>query len=370
MRKILLLCLCCLLSSCMLNKQDEYDRQIEKMNLREKIGQLFIVHPDSLNFELQNSEVSNPFIDGITALNETFLNNYQEYPVGGFIMFAKNIENPAQITSFNRSLKDNSKIAPLIAVDEEGGAIARLANNENFNLTKFPNVGLLEEKGINPHFMGNVIGQYLYDYGFNIDFAPVADVNTNPDNPVIGERAFGSDPLIVKESTMAFATGLQENHIIPVYKHFPGHGDTGEDSHYGLAFTNKTAEEMADCEWIPFSNAEDAIMVGHISAPNITDSKMPSTFSSIMLQDILRDQLGFKGVIITDSLDMGAVANFYTPEKAVIKAIEAGCDILLMPRDLRRAFDGLVDAVQNNVISEARIDESVKRVLILKDKIK
>ena len=373
MKKVLLLCFF-LLCACAPNpsvetKPQTLDQQIEQMSIREKVGQLFIIRPDALDFSLDAETISNPHADGIKDVSETLLANYIDYPVGGFIMFSKNIDNPTQITNFITRIKENSSITPFIAVDEEGGDIARLANNENFDLPQFPNVGELIEQGISPYDMGQTIGQYLKTYGFNIDFAPVADVNTNPDNPVIGLRSFSNDPNIVSESAQQFANGLIENQIIPVYKHFPGHGDTHQDSHAGVAFSNKTKEEMLNCEWLPFLNAKQAIMVGHIAIPEVTYSYLPATFSSKVLQDILRDELGFEGVIITDSLDMGGVTDLYGSGEAAVNAILAGNDILLMPHDLRTAFDAVVQAVEDGTISQERINQSVKRILTLKQTI-
>lgn len=375
MKKVLLLCFF-LLCACAPNPSveqesqlDTIDQQIANMSIREKVGQLFIIRPDALDFNLDTEVISNPHVEGITDVNETFLTNYQNYPVGGFIMFAKNIDNPEQITNFISHIKEHSSTTPFIAVDEEGGDIARLANNENFDLPQFPNVGELSEQGISPYDMGQTIGQYLKTYGFNINFAPVADVNTNPNNPVIGLRSFSSDPNIVRESAKQFANGLIENQIIPVYKHFPGHGDTHQDSHAGVAFSNKTKDEMLNCEWLPFLDAKQAIMVGHIAIPEVSYSYLPATFSNKVLQDILRKELGFEGVIITDSLDMGGVTDLYEPGEAATKAILAGNDILLMPHDLKEAFDSVVKAVEDGTISTERLDQSVKRILTLKQSI-
>ncbi len=387
MKKLLTLSLCLLLSACVAqtpsdeheNKEehenteehesvalDEYDQQLSTMTLREKVGQLFIIRPDALRLEQSQGDISNPNIEGLTSLDQTAIDAYNEYPVGGFALFTKNILNPEQVKQFNDELQTLSSIKQFIAIDEEGGSIARLANHQNFDLPTYQ----VDRSDINSsddaYNMGLTIGQYLKDYGFNLDFAPIADVNTNPDNPVIGDRAFSDDPNIVMEYASAMAKGLHEQGILSTFKHFPGHGDTAEDSHYDTAYTNKTKEELEQCEWIPFAKASDLVMVGHIIAPNVTDDKQPAVFSPYMVTGILKNQLGFKGLIITDSLAMQAVTDHYSPEEAAIKAIEAGCDILLMPNGLQEAFDGVVAAVESSRISEERINQIVKKILKVK----
>ena len=213
--------------------------------------------------------------------------------------------------------------------------------------------------------MGQTIGGYLKDYGFNMDFAPVADVNTNPGNRVIGTRAFSSDPETAALCVRAMADGLRQSGIIPVFKHFPGHGDTAEDSHQKIAVSYKTRQELLDCEWIPFLEAEDreAIMVGHIALPEITGDLTPATLSAAVVADCLRGSLSYQGLVITDSLAMGAVTQSYTPGEAAVAAIEAGCDILLMPPDLGEAFQAVMAAVEDGTIPESVLDRHVLRIL-------
>jgi len=165
----------------------------------------------------------------------------------------------------------------------------------------------------------------------------------------------------------SFSWGLYGGGVLPTIKHFPGHGDTGEDSHYGMATTKKTLDELSECEFIPFKIGIDAnvpfVMVGHITTPNIGNSNLPAVFSKFLLQDILRNKLGFDKIIITDSLAMGAITNYYTSEETAVKSISAGIDILLMPDDFAKAFSGVINAVKSGEISEERINESVRRIL-------
>ena len=220
--------------------------------------------------------------------------------------------------------------------------------------------------------MGRTIGAYLRDYGFTMDFAPVADVWTNPENTVIGDRAFSRDAQTAAAMAGAMAQGLREEGILPTYKHFPGHGDTAQDSHDGLAGTDRTEDEMRECEWLPFlreaQTAQDdtrAIMVGHIAAPALGDAGVPASLSHRMVTDILREQLlaGEDVLVVTDSLAMGAITQQYTPAQASVQALQAGCDILLMPAGLAEAFEGVVAAVEDGTITETRLDESVRRIL-------
>ena len=213
--------------------------------------------------------------------------------------------------------------------------------------------------------MGFTIGSYLKDYGFNMDFAPVADVNTNPGNPVIGSRAFSSNPRDAAVLARAMADGLRMQGILPVFKHFPGHGDTAQDSHLELAVSYKTREQLHSCEWIPFLQAEDreCIMVGHIALPEITGDMTPATFSPEIVTGILREELSYQGLIVTDSLSMGAVTKDHSSGEAALLALRAGSDLLLMPASFVEAFQAVEDAVEDGSFSMEELDARVLRIL-------
>lgn len=345
---------------------NKIDRKIKSMSLREKVGQLFVVCPEALDPDLSGEAYSK----GVKELSGSMTRFIYAYPVGGVIMFAKNISSPEQITEFNKDLQSISRIPMFISVDEEGGKVARLANKSSFGLPKYESAAAVGASGNTDDAleMGRTIGAYLKKYGFNMDFAPVADVNTNPDNPVIGKRAFSSDAAVAASMARAMADGLVSEGIIPVFKHFPGHGDTAEDSHKGIAVINKTQSRLEACEWLPFMKAgdTDCIMVGHIAVPEITGDMTPSTLSHKMVTGILRNLLGFKGLIITDALEMKAITNDYSSGEAAVAAIKAGCDVLLMPANLTKAFNAVLEAVKEGEISEERIDESVRRILTYK----
>lgn len=348
----------------------EAELLLAQMTLREKVGQLFIVRPDALEPNRSLERVFNTTTDGVIMLSDAIRDAYQVYPVGGVIQFSGNIVSSLQIREFNAALQDMSRIPLFICVDEEGGAVARLANHRSFNLPKFNNAAYIGASGDPSRAleMGRAIGSYLAEYGFNMNFAPVADVNTNPNNPVIGTRAFSSDADTAAQMAGAMAQGLRENGIIPTFKHFPGHGDTAEDSHVGIAVSHKTFDEMMSCEWLPFAEATalDCVMVGHIAVPEVTGDLTPATLSKEVVTGILREELGFEGLIVTDSMHMGAIIKSYGSGEAAVLALQAGCDIILMPQNLYEAFDAVVAAVEDGTLSEQWLDETVLRILEFK----
>ena len=340
----------------------------DMLTLEQKVGQLFIVRPDALDLTLSQETINDAHADGVTAVTNDMRKTLQQYPVGGICQFGKNIESPSQLARFNADLQAASATPLLIAVDEEGGLIARLANNDAFNLPRYASAAAVGASGdlADAREMGQTIGSYLKTYGFNMDFAPDADVNTNPDNPIIGERAFSSDAATAAQMAAAAADGLRENGILPTLKHFPGHGDTAEDSHTDLAVTYKTREELENCELLPFAadTGLHAVMVGHIAAPNVTGDMTPATLSPTLIGMIPDAE---NALIVTDSLAMDAITAAYTPGEAAVLAIQAGCDVLLMPNSLPEAYAAVLDAVQNGTISEARLDQSVNKILYYKE---
>ena len=340
----------------------------DMLTLEQKVGQLFIVRPDALDLTLSQETINDAHADGVTAVTNDMRKALQQYPVGGICQFGKNIESPSQLARFNADLQAASATPLLIAVDEEGGLIARLANNDAFNLPRYASAAAVGASGdpADAREMGQTIGNYLKTYGFNMDFAPDADVNTNPDNPIIGERAFSSDAATAAQMAAAAADGLRENGILPTLKHFPGHGDTAEDSHTDLAVTYKTREELENCELLPFAadTGLHAVMVGHIAAPNVTGDMTPATLSPTLIGMIPDAE---NALIVTDSLAMDAITAAYTPGEAAVLAIQAGCDVLLMPNSLPEAYAAVLDAVQNGTISEARLDQSVNKILHYKE---
>ena len=350
---------------------DEVEAQLQKMTLREKVGQLFYIRLESLDPSIEWTTYDDLASIKVLEVTENMKHVNENYPVGGIILYAWNIEDEAQLARIIpqvRALNGH----PLLCIDEEGGRVSRIANNPNFNVKKYESMAAIGATGDpqNAYECGNTIGTYLKYYGFDIDFAPVADVNTNPENVVIGPRAFSDDPAVAAPMVVNYLQGLKDAGITGCIKHFPGHGDTKADTHYGYASTQKTWEEMLDCEMVTFKAGIkwgcQLIMTAHIGAPKVTGSDVPSTMSPIILQDKLRGELGYQNIIITDAMEMGAITQQYTSAEAAVGSLKAGVDIVLGPRYFTEAFDAVMAAVNNGTLTEERINQSVRRILKLK----
>ena len=350
---------------------DEVEAQLQKMTLREKVGQMFYIRIESLDPSIEWTKYDDLANLKNQEITMKMRKTNEQYPVGGIILYAWNIEDETQLASIIsqvRSLKGN----PLLCIDEEGGRVSRLANNPNFDVKKYESMAAIGATGDpkNAYECGNTIGTYLKYYGFDIDFAPVADVNTNPDNIIIGPRAFSDKPEVAAPMVTSYLQGLKDAGITGCVKHFPGHGDTSDDTHTGYVQSLKTWEEMKDCEMVTFRAGIQwgcqLIMTAHIAVPNVTGSTIPSTMSSVVLQDKLRGELGYQNIIITDGMEMGAITKHYTSGEAAVGSIKAGVDIVLGPRDFTEAFDAVIAAVNDGSISEERINQSVRRILKLK----
>ena len=369
---ILLIIIFC--AACAVASEQDTRQLLKGMTLNEKVGQLFIIRPDQLDTSLSLEQIHDSKASGSKILTPLMRKTLTEYPAGGFAIFRKNISDPEQLKSFIDDLKNACKIYPVMAVDEEGGRIARIANHNKFNVTKFKSMEAIGRTGNakNAYRAAQVIGGYLKEYGFTLNFAPVADINTNPENIIIGDRAFGTTPELVSKMARAYLDGLHAQDMAGCLKHFPGHGDTKDDTHSGYAAVYKTWDELLKCELIPFIDnldKADCIMTAHVTLESISGER-PATLTREIITGKLRDELGYKGVIITDALMMKAVCNRYSSGEAAVLAIEAGNDILLMPDDYISAFNAILNAVKSGRISEQRIDESVLRILDLKAKYK
>lgn len=337
---------------------------LDSMTLRERVLQMFIVTPE----QLAGVSGTGTVIRDSEAVGQAI----QTTPVGGVIYFADNIVDPEQCTEMIAGLQSCAPTGLFIAVDEEGGTVARLGRNSAMGMTAFPSMQAIGDTGdpSGAYEVGLTIGSELGRYGFNLDFAPVTDVNSNPDNPVIGERAFSSDAQTAAEMVASCVQGFSDSGMLCTLKHFPGHGDTAADSHLGAAETGKTLEELEACELLPFRSGIRAgaafVMVGHIAAPNVTGDQTPASLSYEITTELLREELGFVGVAVTDSMQMRAVTDQYGAGEAAVRAIQAGIDIILMPEDLDQAVEGVLDAVRSGEIPGDRIDESVLRILTVK----
>lgn len=347
----------------------DVQKLISSMSVEEKVGQLFIVFPEALAGNDGYTGLNDSAGKGaVTSAGSDVKAAIQKYHVGGIVMFAQNISTPSQITKFNSDLQAASDIPLFIAVDEEGGTVARLARNSSFNLTEYKSAASVASSGDtnDAYNMGKTIGKYLKKYGFNLDFAPVADVNSNPNNPVIGRRSFSSDPETAAKMANACAKGLKSQGIMPTFKHFPGHGDTAEDSHKSLAVNNHSLDRLMKDDWLPYLNSDltgCAVMVGHIALPNAGAENISAALSKKVVDGYLRGTIGFNGLVITDSLKMQGVTDYYSTGEAAIMAINAGCDIILMPQNFGKAYAAVLEAVKDGTISEEHLNQSLYRIL-------
>ena len=350
---------------------DEIEAQLKNMTLKEKIGQMFYVRLESLDTTIHWKTYADLQENPMHDLNKTIRDVNAKYPIGGLILYAWNIKDKPQLAKLISDIRAlNGK--PLLCIDEEGGRIARIAKNENFDVEVIGPMADIGKTGDpkNAYHAGNVIGTYLTKYGFDIDFAPVADVNTNPDNIIIGDRAFSDKPEVAAPMVVSYLQGLKDAGVTGCVKHFPGHGDTKTDTHFGYASTQKTWAEMLQCEMVTFKAGIDwgcqLIMTAHIGTPNVTGSDIPATMSSVILQDKLRGELGYQNIIITDGMEMGAITTQYSSEEAAVNSIKAGVDIVLGPKNFVPAFEAVLKAVEEGTITEERINQSVRRILKMK----
>ncbi len=334
-------------------KQERIAEIIEEMTPEERAGQLLMA-----DFR------QNPDGTGMTVLSDAAREAIQTYHLGGVILFAENLDTEEQTKALTAQMQQAAEIPLFIGIDEEGGIVSRLDKSDIPHEPIPPAAEITDSRAA-----GETIGKELQDLGILVDFAPVADVNTNPDNPVIGSRAFSAEPEIAAERVAAFVDGMEETGVSACAKHFPGHGDTAMDSHHGETYVTHDLERLREVEFLPFQAAigagVDFIMAGHIKTPQATTDGMPATLSAEMTQ-LLRKELNFDGILITDAMNMGAITEEYGAEESVVLAIQAGMDIVLMPTDLPRATETLTEAIRNGEISEERVEESLERILSLK----
>lgn len=369
------------------------------MSLKEKIGQKLML--DFRYWCSSNSQNNQTCTQDFITMDPTVNNIMSENHIGGVILFANNLKNIAQITTltdaFQQNMAATNNLPILIGTDQEGGIVARLPADESIT---FPgNMAIAaaylgDPKKPYSRKIGKMIAKDLKAVGINTDFAPDVDVNVNPLNPVINVRSFSDDPQLVTQLGLSLSRAIQEKGISATLKHFPGHGDTTTDSHIGLPIVNHSLQEAWQIDLYPFkniieSNSPDLIMTAHIQYPALDNSTIyaakagkeiikPATLSYKIQHDILRQQLAYKGVVITDALNMGAIADNFDPTDATIKAFEAGDDIALMPVAVTQAADAakvtdLITKIEaevlNGNISENELDQSVLRILTLKLKL-
>ncbi|MDP4119947.1 MAG: glycoside hydrolase family 3 protein [Bacillota bacterium] len=333
---------------------------INNMSLKQQIEQMFFIdlkQPDGTCYYNPYGGVKN-YVDNTQA--------------GGYILFSGNITTVNQTKSFVDVIDNTSLLKPFIGIDEEGGRVSRLNSSglDGYKLT--PACGIIgaSNNTSKAYDAAKYIGGALKSLDINVDFAPDADVLTNPNNTVIGDRSFGSSPDVVSNMVSAFQKGLHDNKIMSSPKHFPGHGGTSGDSHLGYVSVNYDLKHLNSIEYKPFERAisDDCefVLVGHICNPTVDKSGNPASLSKYFVTDTLRNQLKFNGIIITDAMNMGAIADEYTSENAAVKAIEAGDDMIMMPQDYNSAINGVIKAVNNGIISKSQIRNSLFRILMTK----
>jgi len=336
---------------------------VKTMSLSEKIYQMLFVTPESITG-----------IGTAVQAGEATKQAINKYPVGGIIYFSANFQSREQTAQLISNTQSYSKIPLFIAVDEEGGRVARLGSNPEMGVTVHPPMRTIGDSGNSDkaYEVGKTLGNDLKALGFNVDFAPDADVIINEGNTEIGDRSFGTDPEKVSLMVEKAVKGLQETGVSATLKHFPGHGSTYVDSHTGYSESKRTMEELRSAELIPFKagiNAgADFVMVSHMTPVNATKEKLPASISSEIINDMLLKELGFKGIVITDSFSMGAIAEEYTIADAAVKAVLAGVDMILMPKNVEETHNAILNAVNDGRISEERINKSVEKILSLKEK--
>ncbi|WP_019849675.1 beta-N-acetylhexosaminidase [Desulfitobacterium sp. PCE1] len=336
---------------------DPLKERIQAMTLEEKVGQLVMVGVDGYEINANAQQL------------------IQNYHVGGFVLLKKNVNDTQQMLKLLNALKDTNgvnKIPLFLALDEEGGRVSRMPSE----FKKMPSslrVGA-QNNGALGKRMGEILGREVKEFGMNVNFAPVLDIFSNPKNTVIGDRAFGNTPELVSKVGIQAMGGIQDQGIISVVKHFPGHGDTSVDSHVGLPRVDYDLERLRNFELVPFAEAiandVDAIMLAHILLPKI-DPDYPASFSEALISDILRKEMSYDGVVITDDMTMGAIVENYSIGEAAVKSILAGSDIVLVCHDFAKeeaVLKEILHAAETGKIPSDRIDESVYRVLKLKEK--
>ncbi|GIP26973.1 glycoside hydrolase family 3 [Paenibacillus sp. J23TS9] len=329
--------------------------QLNKMSTEEKIGQLVLVG-----------------MDGTTSSGAT-KELLEKYHVGGFIFYKNNIENTKQALQLFNDLKQDNQSNPVplwMSVDEEGGRVSRMPKD----FVKVPTsqaIGKKDSKELSKE-IGGILGRELSGFGLNMDFAPVLDINSNPQNPVIGDRSFGNKADLVSRLGLAAMEGIKAEKVVPVVKHFPGHGDTSVDSHIGLPVVNHDLTRLRKMELVPFKDAiedkADVVMIAHLLMPKI-DPDHPASFSKKVITDLLRNELGFQGVVISDDMTMGAIEENYDIGKASVSAILAGGNIILVGHDYdkeKMAIHALKNAVNDGTISEDVLNNRVYAILKLK----
>lgn len=331
---------------------------ISVMPLEDKVAGLFIVTPEAIT-GVSTAVKAGPGTQ--SALNQ--------YAVGGLIYFDKNIQSQSQLKEMVDNTQLYSKYPLFLAIDEEGGKVARLSGKGIGTKVEKAAVIGQDSDTDKAYESGVILGSNLREIGLNLDLAPVTDVNVAEGN-YLGERTYGSDAQTVGAMAAAVMQGIQSNGVATCLKHFPGIGSVKKDPHKGVASTDRTEEQFRAEEFVAFQAGIDAgadmVMISNITAQELTGNMDPCVFSSKVVTDILRGEMGFEGIIITDAMNMGAISEYFDSEEATVLALKAGCDMILMPENFEKAYNGVLQAVQNGTISEERINDALRRIYRVK----
>lgn len=374
----MLLALCLLLCGCNIDGKKDYTKTedldeatlqgmakdiTKDMSLKQKIGQLFMVSVYSLDSSGSKSQ---------TKVTSAMKKTIKKYPVGGILLFSKNVESEKQIKQLTQDLQNASHVPLFIAADEEGGTVSRIASKLPNAVTQYPQAREIGETYTDQQIakMGKEQSKQLKALGINMNLAPVADVLSNEDNTEIGNRSFGSDAKEVASIVKTLVKSMQKQQISATLKHFPGSGDALGDTHRGAVETKQTIQELRKKEFLPFESGmdadADAVMVSHLILTNVTDEKEPCSLSERVISDILRDEMEYDGLILTDAMNMNSITDNYSSGEAAVKAVKAGVNIVVMPEDLGQAYKAVKNAVKNGRIKESVVDKAVRRIIYTK----
>lgn len=362
---ILFIFIITILTGCSNNKKVS-NKDFEKLSIEEKVNYKM----DNLSIDEKIAQMLIVYYIG-DEYDENLSNIIKEVKPGGFILMSDNITTYDRTLNFVKGMQNDSDIPMIISTDEEGGSVQRIKGIRDISVTDIPYMyylGQTKDKNL-AYKVGEIIANELRTIGVNLTYAPVMDIYSNPNNTVIGKRSFGSDPNTVYDMATSLKNGIEDNLVNTCIKHFPGHGDTETDSHFEIPIINKTLVDLENSDLLPFIksiNDTNMIMVGHIALPKITNSSIPASLSKEIVTDILKNKYNYRGLVITDALNMRSLTNNYSDKEIYTMAINAGVDLLLMPNGSKNAIKYIKEAIDDEEIDINTINESVRKILTYK----
>lgn len=362
---ILFIFIITILTGCSNNKKVS-NKDFEKLSIEEKVNYKM----DNLSIDEKIAQMLIVYYIG-DEYDENLSNIIKEVKPGGFILMSDNITTYDRTLNFVKGMQNDSDIPMIISTDEEGGSVQRIKGIRDISVTDIPYMyylGQTKDKNL-AYKVGEIIANELRTIGVNLTYAPVMDIYSNPNNTVIGKRSFGSDSNTVYDMATSLKNGIEDNLVNTCIKHFPGHGDTETDSHFEIPIINKTLDELENSDLLPFIksiNDTNMIMVGHIALPKITNSSIPASLSKEIVTDLLKNKYNYKGLVITDALNMRSLTNNYSDKEIYTMAINAGVDLLLMPNGSKNAIKYIKEAIDDEEIDINTINESVRKILTYK----